>query len=163
VNGFWITFAEESPFGKLQNAIHSVDLKEVKAILDRGGIKPEYLTNALMFVTSLPEYMNDDIAELLRNAGATLPPKVAAKTLGLYAGHYRSDTGPAVEMVIKDADLCAVISDEGRANLIAIDQTNFRHMFLDHVRVSFKVENKKAVGFELKDGKEISQYFRVDN
>ena len=163
LNGFWITFAEFSTFGKLQNAIHAVDLPEVKAILDRGGIKPEHLTNALMFVTSVDEFKNDDIARLLRNAGATLPPHVDLERLNLYAGHYRSDTGPSVEMVVKDGELCAVMNGEGQINLIALDQTSFRPTFLDHVKVSFKVENGKTVGFEFKEGKAISQYVRVDN
>jgi len=163
LNGFWITFGETSAFGKLQNAIHAIDLVEVKAILDRGGIKPEHLTNALMFVTLHPEHKYDDIAQLLRNAGATLPPQVDLETLALYAGRYRSDKGPDVEMIMKDGELCAVISGEGKVDLIAIDQTNFRPTFLDHVRVSFKFENGKAVGFEFKEGTEISQYVRVDN
>src|SRR6185503_7079828 len=111
LNGFWITFAEDSAYGKLMNAMHAGDLDRVKAALDRGGIKEEYLTNALMFASSA-ENKNDAIAELLRSAGATLPPQVDIETLVKYVGRYRSDTGPGVEMIIRDGQLCAVVAGE---------------------------------------------------
>jgi len=85
------------------------------------------------------------------------------KTLALYAGQYRSDTGPNVEMIIKDGALCAVISGEGQLDLIALDRMNFRPTFLDDVKIKFKVENEKSVGFEFQEGTEVNQYVRVDD
>jgi uncharacterized glyoxalase superfamily protein PhnB len=160
LNGFWITFAEDSAYGELMNAMYSGDVEAVKALLDRGSIKAEWLTNALMTATST-ENKNDAIAELLRNAGATLPPQVDAETLRTYTGHYRSDMGSSVEMVVRDGQLCAVISGEGNVSLIAMEPLKFRHPFLDHINVRFKVEAGKAVGFELREGEELSEYVRV--
>jgi hypothetical protein len=50
-------------------AMRAGDLDAIRAVLDHGGIKPEWLTQALSSVTS-PANRNDEIAELLRNAGA---------------------------------------------------------------------------------------------
>jgi hypothetical protein len=91
-----------------------------------------------------------------------LPPRIDTETLQTYAGQYRSDAGPDVEMQVKDSQLCVVINGEGQLNLIPVEGTKFRHPFLDHVQVEFKTENDRVTGFEFKDGNKLTQYLRVN-
>jgi hypothetical protein len=160
LNGFWITFAQDSAFGVLMNAIQAGNSEAVKDSVAQGGLDAKSLTDALMAASS-GEYKNAEIAELLVNKGAVLPPVIDERTLESYAGSYHSDTGIKMQMVMNDGQLTADLSDEGAINLIAIDQITFRPVHLDHVTVHFKVEGDQAVGFDLHQGKEVIEFKRV--
>jgi|GEM_PF-513954 len=161
LNGFWITFAEDSAFGVLMNAIQAGNNDAARESLEKGGLDAKSLTDALM-AASFGEFKNEEIAEMLITKGAVLPPSIEERTLESYAGSYQSDDGMSVQMVLSDGQLTADLSDEGELKLIAIDQVTFRPVYADHVTVYFKVEGDRTTGFELHQGTEVIDFKRVN-
>jgi uncharacterized glyoxalase superfamily protein PhnB len=160
LNGFWLTFGEESAYGQLMNAMNRGDIEGIKTVLDRGAIKSEWLTNALM---SVP-HENAEIAELLRQAGATLPPTFDNDTLLAYAGHYENESRDRMQIVVEDGQLFAKLGPEGSISLVAIDQVTFRPTYLERQRVTFKLDDAKVTGFDFDEaeGEGIVTYTRVE-
>jgi hypothetical protein len=115
LNGFWITFAQDSVFGVLMNAIQAGDIDAVRESLEKGGLDAKSLTDALMAASS-GESKNAEIAEMLISKGAVLPPSVEERTLESYAGSYQS-AGMSVRIALKDGQLTADISDEGESKV----------------------------------------------
>jgi uncharacterized glyoxalase superfamily protein PhnB len=161
LNGFWITFAQDSAFGVLMNAIQAGNIDAVRESLDQGGLDAKSLTDALIAASS-GEYKNTEIAEILIAKDAVLPPTIDERTLESYAGSYQSDAGIKMRMTMNDGQLTADLSDEGELRLIAIDQVTFRPVYLDHVSVHFKVEGDRTTGFELHQGTEVITFKRVN-
>ena len=160
LNGFWITFAQDSAFGVLMNAIQAGNIDAVRESLEKGGLDAKSLTDALMAASS-GEHQNTEISEILIAKGAVLPPAVDERTLESYAGSYQTDAGIKMRMVMNDGELTADLSGEGAIKLIAIDQITFRPVHLDHVTVHFKVEGDRATSFDLHQGKEVMEFKRV--
>jgi ankyrin repeat protein len=77
----------------------------VKIALDRGGVKPQTLTAAL--VASMANPKNAGIVEMLKKAGAVPPPEIDAATLQSYVGKYKGDPGPELSIEVKDGKLFA--------------------------------------------------------
>jgi hypothetical protein len=162
LNGFWITFGEESAYGQLMNAMQRADVAAVQAVLDRGDVKSEWLTNALMSATS-GSNKNDEIAELLRKAGANLPPSIDNETLLTYAGNYRNEATGEVQMVVADGQLFAKLGPEGSVSLVAIDEVTFRPTYLEQQRITFKLDSGKVIGFDFDEDEGVIYYTRVDD
>jgi uncharacterized glyoxalase superfamily protein PhnB len=160
LNGFWITFAQDSAFGVLMNAIQAGNIEAVRESLGKGGLDAKSLTDALMAATS-GEFKNAEIAEMLVANGAAAPPTIDQRTLESYAGSYQSDAEIKMRMVMNDGELTADLSGEGPIKLIAIDQITFRPVYLDHVTVHFKVEGDRVTGFDLHQGTEVMEFKRV--
>ena len=160
LNGFWITFAQDSAFGVLMNGIQAGNIDVVRESLEKGGLDAKSLTDALMAASS-GEFKNAEITEMLITKGAVLPPSIEERTLESYAGSYQSDDGMKMRMAMNDGQLTADLSGEGAIKLIAIDQITFRPVYLDHVTVHFKVEGDRAVGFDLHQGTEVIEFKRV--
>jgi hypothetical protein len=163
LNGFWITFGEESAYGQLMNAMQRGDGEAVRAVLDRGGIKSEWLTNALLSVSS-DSNQNEEIAELLRKAGASLPPTIGSDTLHAYAGNYRNDSSGEMQMVVEDGQLFAKLGPEGSMSLVAVDEVTFRPTYLEQQRITFKLQDGKVIGFDFDEGEDegVTYYARVE-
>ncbi|HEV3468973.1 MAG TPA: ankyrin repeat domain-containing protein [Pyrinomonadaceae bacterium] len=132
----------------------------VRMALDRGGLKPESLTSALVAATE--DGGRAEIADLLRKAGAQPPPEVSAATLESYAGKYRGDPGPEVAITLKDGKLYATPAGQRAFVLMAVDQTTFRPAAFDGVSVTFNVEGGKVTGLALKQGPNTTQLKRVE-
>jgi hypothetical protein len=131
----------------------------VKVAIDKGGLKPETLTGALVAATS--EDPNPEIVELLKKAGAVPPPEIDAATLQSYVGKYRGDPGPEMSITLKDGKLFAGQGAQSFA-LMALDKTTFKPAAFDGITVTFNVEGGKTTGFALKQGPNTTQLKRVD-
>jgi catechol 2,3-dioxygenase-like lactoylglutathione lyase family enzyme len=162
LNGFWITFGEESSFGKLMNGIQQGNVEMVQAVLSQGGLTELAMNQALLSVSS-GENANPEIAELLKRAGAQLPPTVELSNLEAYTGHYKSDRGMEADILLKDGSLVAVPTGTEPITLIAIDEMTFRPMFLPGMTVYFHVVEGKITGFELSQGSEETLFTRHDS
>lgn len=160
LNRFWITFGQPSVFGMLMDGVREGKLEAVRAALERGGLKPEALTNALVAAKTGGQ-PDGEIVELLRQAGAVPPPELEKAILQAHEGKYRSDAGMEVEMRLEDGELFARPAGQGRIRLVAIDKAIFRPLTFEGITVSFNLEAGKTVGFVLQDGNHATQLKRV--
>ena len=160
LNRFWITFGQPSVFGMLMDGVREGKLEAVRSALDRGGLKPEALTNALVAARAGGQ-PDGEIVELLQRAGAIPPPELENAILQAHVGKYRSEAGMEVEMRLEDGELVAAPAGQGRIRLIAIDKTTFRPLTFEGVTVKFNLEVGKTVGFVLKDGQRATLLQRV--
>lgn len=159
LNRFWITFGQPSTYGMLLDAIRADNVESMRGILDRGGLKSEELTNAL--VTAGDDQKSEKIISLLRQAGAQLPPEVAEDVLQAHVGRYQSDGGMEANLRLSDGKLIAEPGGEGCLRLVPIDAVTFRPLIFSGVTVKFKVEDGQTIGFELKDGARSTEFQRV--
>lgn len=160
LNRFWITFGQQSVFGMLMDGVREGKLEVVRAALDRGGLKPEALTNALVAARAGGQ-LDGAIVELLQRAGAVPPPELEDAILQAHVGKYRSEAGMEVEMRLEDGELFAMPAGQGRIRLVAIDKTTFRPLAFEGVTVKFDIEVDKTVGFVLQDGQRATKLQRV--
>ena len=120
----------------------------VKVALDRGGIKPESLTVAL--VISSADEKNANITEMLKKAGAQPPPQIDAAVLQSYAGKYKGDTGPEVTITVKDGRLFAAGFTREPQPLLPTDNTTFRPLNFGGITLTFNIEGGKVVSMTFK-------------
>ena len=160
LNRFWITFGQLSGYGMLMDAVREGKAELVRTALNRGGLKPESLTNALVAAGAGG---NNEIVELLQQAGATPPPALDESVLQAHAGKYKSDAGMQVEMKLSEGSLYAIPSGQERLRLIALDEVSFRPMAFEGVTVRFNVTDGKTTGFVLRDGTSATQLQRVED
>jgi hypothetical protein len=148
-NRFWITFGQTSTFGMLMNAVQEGDPEAVKTALESAnqgdGLNPQRLTNALV-AASTGETKNDQIIEMLKQAGAVFPPEVDIETLQQHEGHYTSEHGMTIDIVLEDYILFAQPADETRISLVAINSNTFRPAYLEGITITFTVESGKTTG-----------------
>lgn len=133
----------------------------VRIALEKAGAKTATLTAALVAVTT-GDVKNDEIADLLKKAGATPPPEVDAATLQSYVGKYKSDGAPEVNITSKDGKLFSTRAGQQTLALMAVDQITFKPIAFDGVTFTFKVENGKVTGYELKQGGTTTLLKRVE-
>ena len=158
VNRFWITFGQESVFGMLMSGISDEKPELVRKAIDRGQLKLETLNAAL--AAALAHQKSNNIIEILKDAGAVPPPEVPLGTLESYAGKYRSEHGPDVEITVKDGTLCAAPGGQQPLSLWPLDHVTFKPIAFDGAKVTFNVENGKTVGLTFEqDGSNIEMKF----
>ena len=132
----------------------------VRMALDRGGVAPENLTSALVLAAS-DEKMTE-IVDLLKKAGAKPPFEVDAATLQSYVGRYRGDSGPELNVIVKDGKLFGSPTGQQPFVLMAIDNTAFRPVAFGGVTLTFSVVEGKVTGLALKQGANTTQLKRVE-
>ena len=160
LNRFWITFGQLSGYGMLMDAVGEGEAELVRAALNRGKLKPEALTNALVAASAGGK---DEIAALLQQAGATMPPALDESVLQAHAGKYKSKAGMQVEIKLSEGTLYATPSGQQSLRLIAMDEVTFRPMAFDGVSVRFNVADGKTTGFVMQDGTSATQLQRVED
>ena len=131
----------------------------VKIALDRGGVKPDTLTVALITST---EAKNAAISEMLTKAGAKPPLQVDAATLQSYAGKYKGDPGPEITITVQDGKLMVAGFARQPQPLMALDNTTFRPIAFGGITLTFNVEGGKVTGAALKQGTNTTQLKRID-
>jgi hypothetical protein len=131
----------------------------MRGIFERGGLKSEELTNAL--VTAGDDQKSEEIISVLRQAGAQPPPEIAEDVLQAHVGRYKSDGGMEANLRLSDGKLIAEPGGEGGLRLVPIDEVTFRPLIFSGVTVKFKVEDGQTTGFELKDGTRCTEFQRV--
>ncbi|HEV8369300.1 MAG TPA: VOC family protein [Pyrinomonadaceae bacterium] len=161
INRFWITFGQESAFGMLMRGIHEKDTELIQSALTDGSISAESLTTALTSV-STGSTQNREIADLLRAAGAVMPPQIDDELLRSHAGHYKSEKGIDVQIVAKAGQLFAVLAGEEAIDLIPVDDLTFRPSRFKGITVRFNSEAGKTIGFTLTEGATKTEHSRVD-
>jgi Ankyrin repeats (3 copies) len=125
-----------------------------KLALSKGGMDKEVLTSALAMVTASK---NTEMVELLKKAGAVPPPEVNKTILESYVGKYKSDQGLEVTFSLPEGVFTAVVAGQRPLQMMAIDDTTFKPITVQSVRVRFKVEAGKVTGFELTEGQRTTQ------
>jgi len=145
LNGFWITFGQESTFGWLMSGVNEGNAESVRRAIDRGQLKLETLNVALAAALFKG---NDKIVEMLKQAGAMPPPQIDLDTLQSYAGRYESEQGPLVEITLKDGRLFAAPGTHEPISLWPVDQVTFKPMAFDNASVTF---NPRGLTF-IQDG-----------
>jgi hypothetical protein len=159
LNRFWITFGQPSTYGMLLDAIRNDNVASMRGILERGDLKSEELTNAL--VTASDDQKSEEIISVLKQAGAQPPPEVAADVLKAHVGRYKSEDGMEANLRLSDGKLIAEPGGEGCLRLVPINEVTFRPLLFSGVTVKFKVEGGQTTGFELKDGARSTEFQRV--
>lgn len=149
----------ESVDDVLMTGIRSSDEEFVKLALERGGIKPDNLTAALIVSSAEPK--SAGIAEMLKKAGAKPPMEVEAATLQLYAGKYKGDPGPEITIAAREGILFATGLGRGELRLMPLDNTTFRPLAFGGVTLTFNVEGGKVTGMTLK-GQNTTQLKRIE-
>lgn len=132
----------------------------VKIALDSGNVKPESLTSALVVATDDKD--KGEIVELLKKAGAVLPPAVDAALLQSYLGKYKAEDGTEIQITTTDGRLSAVPTGQRPFALMPIDNVSFRPVAFEGIVITFKVESGKGTGMELKRGANTTQLKRVE-
>ena len=136
----------------------------VKFVLDSGTVKPETLTRAL---SSATKGKHDDIAEMLKKAGAVPPAaanfKVDEETLKSYAGSYKPKTqGPDLDFAFNDGKLLLRPSGQPQLTMAAFDKVKFTTVEFDAITITFNVEGGKVTGLTLLQGGMTLQYKKVE-
>lgn len=132
----------------------------VKIALDKGSLKPQALTAALVAATGNEK--NAGIVEMLKKAGAVPPPEIDAATLQSYAGKYKGEPGPEFTITTKDGKLAVLVTGQPNPiNLMPVDKTNFRPVEFDGISFTFNVEGGNVTGMTFKQGTNTTQLKRV--
>ena len=130
----------------------------VKLALAKGSAKKETLTRALYLSQEIKD--KPEIGEMLKSAGAVMPPEINAATLQSYAGKYKGD---ALEIVVNfvGGNLLALVGQR-TFRLMPLDDTTFRPPVADNVSVKFKVDQGKVTGITLTQGSDSTELKRVE-
>jgi ankyrin repeat protein len=143
----------------LLTGVRSGKAELVSAALETGKVPAGTLTAAL--VVAGADEKKAPLAEQLKQAGAQPPPAVDAATLQSYAGKYRGDPGPEINIEFKDGRLVGA-GGGGPLTLFALDQTTFRPAEFDGITFTFKVEAGKVTGIDFNQGPNTRLLKRVD-
>lgn len=160
INRFWITFGQPTSFATLMNGVREANTELVESALQHGHLKAEELTAALVAASS-SDYTNAEIPDMLKKAGAELPPIIDDSILRSYVGKYSNGKGMEVEITLTDGTLVATPSGQQAISLIPIDKVTFRPSVFQGVTVRFILEADQTTGFEFKQGSEMMQLKRV--
>lgn len=151
----------ESVGDVLMTGVQEGSTEFVRLALERGGVKPATLTSALVGATS-GDSKNDEIAAMLRKAGAVPPPEIDAATLQSYVGKYKGEPGPEVSITLVAGKLTAVVIGQRPFALMAVNSTTFKPAAFEGVTITFTVEGGKTTGFALQQGPTTTQLKRVE-
>ena len=144
----------------LMNGVRESNEELAKIALERGGVKPETLTVALVVASSEPK--SAGIAEMLKKAGATPPPTVDEATLTSYTGKYKGDPGPEFVVSAKEGSLFTMGLGRGELRLMPLNNTTFRPIAFGGLTLTFTVEGGKVTGLALKQGPNTTQMKRLE-
>jgi hypothetical protein len=140
--------------------VRSGNAELAAAALETGKVPAGTLTAALVVAGS--DEKKAAIAESLKKAGAQPPPAVDAGVLQSYAGKYRGDPGPEINIEFKDGRLVGT-GGGPPLTLFPLDQTTFRPAEFDGITLTFKVEAGKVTGIDFKQGPNVRPLKRVDS
>jgi ankyrin repeat protein len=135
----------------------NVDL--VRAAIEKGGLKAETLTSALVLATG--EKKNAEIAELVKKAGAVPPPEIDSAVLQSYVGKYKGEPGPEIAITYKDGKLFAGPVGQSPIALIAVDKITFKPTAFEGLTFTFTVAGGKTTGVAFKQGPNTTQLKRI--
>jgi ankyrin repeat protein len=143
----------------LQSGARAGNAELVKIALDQGGAAETTMTAALAMAAANEK--GAEIVEMLKKAGAKPPLEVDAALLQKYAGKYRGDPGPELNITFKDGKLFAALGRDSQP-LMALDNNTFRPVAFGNITLVFNVEGDKATSMTFKQGTNTSQLKRVE-
>jgi len=151
LNRFWITFGQPSSFRMLMTGVSESNLDLVRVALESRNIKPASLTAALVIATE--DNKSSQITELLKAAGAVLPPHVEDEVLRCYAGKYKSDQGFEINVSFENERLSAAPGAQRPLTLMALNRHTFRPIAFDNYgTITFNVEGGETTSCVLQHG-----------
>ncbi len=144
----------------LMTGVREGNVPLVRIALDKGGLKPETLTAALVASKSSGD-SSAEITDLLKKAGAVPPPEIDAATLQSYVGKYKSERGFEVNVLASDGKLSMSAPGQPPLALMPLDKVTFRPTAFDGMTLVFTVEGGTATGISLKQGANTTELKRV--
>lgn len=134
----------------LTTGVQEGNVEIVRVVIEKGGLKPETLNNALKKASS---GKNNEIIELLKKAGAVVTPEVTVEpeVLKSYAGLYKNEQVGEVTFEVKDGKLAGRVSGQGGFTTSAISKTKFSINEVE-ATITFNLEGDKVTGFGLSQG-----------
>ena len=145
----------------LTTGASSNNVELVRVALAKGGAKSETLTDALVAVTS-GEGKNDEIADMLRKAGAAPPIQIDAETLQSYVGKYKNEQGIEISITLKDNTLFGSQNGSPPFAFRAIDKITFKPVGFDGLALTFTIEGTNVNGLSVKQGQSTTLFKRVE-
>jgi hypothetical protein len=143
----------------LMSGVGDGNVELVKVALDKGGLKPDTLNNALKRASG---GSNKEIVDLLKKAGATaVVVSVEPEILKTYAGRYKNEQVGDVTFDVKDGKLVGAVVNQGPFTTSAVNKTTFTINEVD-ATIIFNTEADKVTGFTLKQGGATFLFKRVE-
>jgi hypothetical protein len=134
-------------------AVEKGYVEVVKAILEKGKVTAETLSSTWADATKEKKM---EIAELLKKAGATPPPKadfqVDQEILKSYVGTYKNKEEIEILIALKERTLTAGFAGQVAYSLGAFDKVTFKPAELEGVILTFGLDNGKVTSLTLKHG-----------
>lgn len=162
VVGLLIEAGAEGAESVLSAAAAAGKVEMVRTVLDKKKCKQTDLDGALGAVPA----GKDEVARLLKEAGAKIAPKAAPvldrAALAAYAGTYRSEQGIDIELGAEDGKLVGKFQGRAVLTLVAVDKTTFKVAGSDKAAVAFRREGDKVTALTVKLDKTESIYKRVE-
>lgn len=144
----------------LTSAARSGEAEVVKAVLPIPGWKPEALTSALMIATAAK---HKKVEEMLKAAGATLPPevKVDPDLLSRYAGSYSGADGMQLKIEVNEGKLRTAVDGQVMV-LRAIDQKTFEpEQYPGMQKILFVTSGDSVAGLEVRFGERVIKFTKA--
>ena len=134
----------------LMSGVQEGKVELVKVAVDKGGIKPETLNNALRRASSGG---NKEIIDLLKKAGAVAASEVTVdpEVLKSYAGLYKNEQVGELTFEIRDGKLAGKISGQGWFTTSATGKNTFSIVEVE-ATITFNTEGDKVTGCALSQG-----------
>ena len=145
----------------LLTGVRSGNAELVTAALETGKVPAQNLTAAL--VTASADEKKAAIVEMLKKAGAQPPPEVDAGVLQSYAGKYKGEPGPEINVALKEGKLVVTGPGGPPFTLMSVDKTTFRPAEFDGLTIIFNAEGGKVTGLSVKQGANTTALKRVDS
>ena len=143
----------------LMSGVGDGKIELVQVALDKGGLKPETLNNALRRASA---GNNKEIVELLKKAGAVVAEvSVEPEVLKTYAGVYKNEQVGELTVEVKDGKLLGKMAGQGTFTTFAVNKNTFSINEVE-ATITFNTEADKVTGFTLNQGGGTFVFKRVE-
>ena len=133
----------------LMTGVGEGKIELVRVALDKGGLKPETLNNALRRAST---GSNKEIAELLKKAGAVAAEvAVEPEILKSYGGVYKNEQVGEVTIEIKEGKLVGRVAGQSTFTTSVVNKSTFSINEVE-ATITFTTEADKVTGFTLNQG-----------
>ncbi|MFY9557039.1 MAG: ankyrin repeat domain-containing protein [Blastocatellia bacterium] len=143
----------------LMEGVQVGNVEIVKVVIEKGGLKPETLNNALRRANSAD---NKEISELLKKAGAVaIEVQVEPQILNSYAGVYKNQQVGELTVEVKDGKLRGTLAGQRWFTTAAVNKNTFSIIEVE-ATITFSSEGDKVTGFTLAQGGQNFVFKRVE-
>jgi hypothetical protein len=143
----------------LVTGVQAGNVELVKIVLEKGGLKPETLNNALLRAS----IANKEIVDMLKKAGATaVEVSVDPEILKSYAGVYKNEQIGELTVEIKDGKLVGKLAGQGSFTTSAQSKDTFSILEVEATLTFNSEGGGKVTGFTLKQSGATFVFKRVE-